>query len=515
MKENNNIRILLINPPQTFPKEYYSIKDMRASIPLGLLNIAASIEREGYSIKLIDSIIYKNQFKITQNKDKLYLGCSYESIRKEIFKYKPHIIGVSSPYSSQINNAFMICKIAKEIDKNIIVVGGGPHASIKPEDFFNLSNFDFVVMAEGEKAFVELIDNYDHNKKKILNYKNIPNISYKLNNKIFKNNIEYIEDLDSLPFPAYHMINLEKYFDVFKKGFISRPYVKTNKIMSLITSRGCPFNCVFCSIHTHMGRKWRYNSSKYVLNHIKLLVEKYGVKHISFEDDNLTVNLKRFEDILDGIILNSKKNKAWDISWDTPNGVRADILTKEVLSKAKEAGLLFLVIGVESGNQKVLDTIIKKNLNLKKVVGVAKWCKELGINLSAFFVIGFPGETKKDIQDTFNFAMYLNRKLDVLPSMGIAAPLLNTELYNIAKEKGYLTENVTNDNIIIASSLHGKGLIKTEEFSPQDLIEWAEKFHRKIILYQLLKPKYLIKKFFQSPKLFFSMTKQGIKKIVK
>ena len=151
----------------------------------------------------------------------------------------------------------------------------------------------------------------------------------------------------------------------------------------MITSRGCPYDCTFCSIHLHMGKRFRAHSVTNVLRHIELLVSQYGVRHIHFEDDNLTLNRSRFSDLLDGLLA-----VQFDITWDTPNGVRADLLPKELIAKSKESGCTHLVMGVESGKQANLDRIVKKKLDLQQVERTAHACKELGLDLGAFFIIG-------------------------------------------------------------------------------------------------------------------------------
>ena len=162
------------------------------------------------------------------------------------------------------------------------------------------------------------------------NIEDINGLVYKKGPAIIKNKPRaFIADLDSLPIPAYHLIELERYFHLFKSGYGTRQHMISPRCISVITSRGCPFNCCFCSIHLHIGKIWRANSAEYVLNHLQMLKDKYNVKQIRFEDDNLTLDKKRFERILDGMI-----SKKLDFVWDTPNGVRADCLDENLIKKA-------------------------------------------------------------------------------------------------------------------------------------------------------------------------------------
>jgi magnesium-protoporphyrin IX monomethyl ester (oxidative) cyclase len=298
----------------------------------------------------------------------------------------------------------------------------------------------------------------------------------------------YISNLDELPFPAYHLINLENYFILKKKGFVGRPvwrYPGSERSASIITSRGCPFNCIFCSVHLHMGYRWRFNSSEYVLKHLELLTSKYKIKHIHFEDDNLTLSAQRFQEIIDGLLQRKIK-----ITWDTTNGVRADTITKELLKKSWDSGCVYIVLGAESGDPRVLSEIIKKELDLTKVIKVAGWCKEVGLDTTVFFIIGFPGETVADMKKTVQFALKLMKDYEVWPTIFLATPLIGTELYNICLKKGYLRKELSGDNL--AMSVGGGGeesLIKTEDFGPEEISAVIKQFmvgYKIVFLHHLL-----------------------------
>ena len=219
-----------------------------------------------------------------------------------------------------------------------------------------------------------------------------------------------------------------------------------------------------------MGYRFRTQSPEYVIDHIELVVRKYGVEFIHFEDDNLTLNPKRFEDILDGLA-----QRGIRIEWDTPNGVRADTLSRELLVKIKNSGVSELRIAIESGVQEVLDKVVKKSLDLEKARQVAKDCNELGLPLSSFFVIGMPGETKADIQQTLDLAFFLMKNYNVTPHVNIAHPLVGTELYETAKQKGYLIDEDYTKGFIF-----GTGRIKTDEFGPDDLKQMSTEFYKKV-----------------------------------
>ncbi len=236
----------------------------------------------------------------------------------------------------------------------------------------------------------------------------------------------------------------------------------------MITSRGCPFNCNFCSVHLHMGKMFRAHAVDYVINHIEYLMNKFGVKTIFFEDDNLTFDMKRFEAICDKII-----EKRLRFNWETPNGIRADYLTLNLLKKMKRSGCQSVFFGIESGDQCVLNNVIGKSLNLKKVVNVAKMCKDIGLKTAAFYIIGFPGETKEDMLKTVELALRLKRDFDVGMLLHVATPSLGTRLYKECMEKGYIEGNLTSRAFAEVRQTRGMPLIRTEDFSPSEVKEIA------------------------------------------
>lgn len=219
-----------------------------------------------------------------------------------------------------------------------------------------------------------------------------------------------------------------------------------------------------------MGTGFRANSAKYVLEHIQFVVDKYRVKNIFFEDDNLTFDLKRFEAICDGII--ERKIK---IGWETPNGVRADRLTINLLKKMKQSGVKSVFVGVESGDQQILDKVVCKSLDLNKVVEFAKNSQKLGLKTGGFYIIGFPGETKQNMQRTVDFALDLKRKYDVGMHLFAATPSYGTRLYEECKTKGYLPADLSWNSFAQARQARGLPLITTDEFTPEEVKDIAAK----------------------------------------
>ena len=455
------MKVLFIRPPHL---DLQTMEPPRVGIPLGTLSIAASAEKAGHDVKIFDSLLYPSD-----TGDKTHFGASFERIGSAVLEFKPDLIGIANLFSTQMKKALGVTEYIKSVYPAARIVVGGPHATSRPGEFLSSTSIDMVVLAEGEVTLCDVLDYYS-GKKSI---GEINGISYMKDGEICVRPPEYIQDLDSLPYPAYHMADMEKYFSLALQGLGSRYtdiFHNPKREITVITSRGCPYECIFCSIHPTMGYKFRYQSPEYVAGHIELLVKKYGVQLIHFEDDNLTLNQPRFESIMDMIW-----ERGLRFEWDTPNGVRADALNFRLLEKVKRSGVRELRIAVESSNTHVLNDIVKKKLDLQKTVETMKNCHKLKIPLSAFYIIGFPGETKEDIKGTLNFALEMMRKYNVTPHLHIAIPLVGTEMYEIAKKNGYLTSEDYTEGFI-----QGMGRIKTEHFTPEELREFSVQFYKKV-----------------------------------
>jgi radical SAM superfamily enzyme YgiQ (UPF0313 family) len=211
-----------------------------------------------------------------------------------------------------------------------------------------------------------------------------------------------------------------------------------------------------------MGRAWRAHSVDYVQRHLDLLTRRYNVRHIHFEDDNVSLDAKRFQGILKLL-----QGTSPSLSWDTPNGLRVDTLTKEILQMCKDSGCIYLIFGVESGNQQVLDTIVSKRLDLETVVQASAWVQEIGIDAMAFFVIGFPKETKSQMEDTINFAISLQAQYGVTPYLFVATPLPGTRLERECIDKGYIPHALTPQDL--AKMTQGALCMSTDTFTAQDI----------------------------------------------
>ena len=489
------MKILLINPPQTF---YPGSEPPAGNLPLGLMYIAAVLTKEGYRTEILDAFMIDGSFR--KNEETLNVGMPFEQIKQEIHNRKPDIIGVAGPFTCQIENSVKVSDLAKQVNQDILTAVGGPHVSAVPKAFLEeAKSVDIAVTGEGEYTMPEIARYFEG--KKQLN--EILGVAYRKDEEVKVNlSRPFIKNLDELPYPAYDLVEMERYLGPKKIGYRSF----RDRAISMITSRGCPFNCCFCSVHLHMGKGFRAHSANYVLNHIQYVVEKFDVKNVFFEDDNLTLDLARFEAICDGLI-----QKKIRVGWETPNGVRADCLNVNLLLKMKKSGCQSVFFGVESGDQQILDNVICKSLDLNRVVEVAKICKEIDLKTGAFYIIGFPGEKKENMQKTVDFALRLKRDFDVGMHLFFATPSYGTRLYEECKSKGYIQENLAWNSFAAARQPKGMPLISTQDFAPEEVKEIAakalEEYKKLSLINHLKNPRKAMKTAFEQPQLILKYIK--------
>ena len=396
--ENIIKKAVLINP---FPYYAQGINEGTIYPPLGLASIAAFLEKNKFECKIIDANVLRMMPSEVFNQAK---------------KFEPDIAGI---YLNVVTarSGIEISKILKE-KLSIPIVLGGSFTPERLDKLLDNSTADIFVQGEGEITFLEICQGR--------NFDEINGIIYKKEDKIiFNKPRDLIQNLDELPFPAYHLLpNLKMY----KARSRKRP------LAPIFTSRGCPYKCTFCSSSSDkspFANRFRARGPENVVNEVEYLVKNFGVRQIDVLDDNFTLDINRANKILDLMIERKIKIKI-----NLQGGVRADRLTFDLVQKMKKAGVYKLGIGIESGNKDILKSI-KKNLDLEAVRNAVKWCREVGIICMGFFMIGFPLDTKDTIKETIDFAIELNPSL---ANFMIVVPLPNTELYDTVEKNGWLTK---------------------------------------------------------------------------
>ena len=448
------MRVCLINPPRLHPKAWGKPV---VYPPIGIAYVAAVLEKQ-HKVSIIDAPTegWKNLEQIHETNYRM--GLANQEIADRIKRWSPDIVEINIPFSGWSKAAFEVASVAKGVDRDIITVLDGLHPSARPVDCLSNPNIDFVVRGEPEYTMLELVGALEQGKTEDM--KKIEGIGFVRNGKtVITPPRPEIKDLDALPFPARHLLPMDIYFEAIKENPIRGEISKRYTI--IITSRGCPHRCIFCSNHIVMGKTWRGRSPENVVDELEQIVNTYSIKQIDFFDENMTLIKKRVEHICDLIM-----ERGLDIDWYVPNGVRADTLDEELLRKMSESGCREIRVAPESGVQRVVDEIIKKNLNLKDVEKAVVLAKKAGMKIGVFLMLGLIGETKEDIKETIKYAYKLKKLGADHFQFSIATPLYGTELYEQAKRGGYLREEFSDEALAALEPL-----IETEEFTADDLLE--------------------------------------------
>ena len=324
-----------------------------------------------------------------------------------------------------------------------------------PQEVLDEDAVDVAAIGEGELTMLELVRSLEQGRFPL----DEPNgMAYRRDGAICIRSPHHLTNLDWLPLPARHLLPMQRYR---KYRSPHGGVVRRHPCTSMITSRGCPANCVFCSIHTVWGRKFRCHSAERVIEEIELLTGHYGVREIQFEDDNITLNKRRMTDICRAIV-----ERRIDLTWTGPNGLAIWALDEKLLEWMRRSGCYHLTIAVESGSQDVLKKIIRKPIHLDRVDPIVKAARRLGMGVSAFFVVGFPGETKQDIAKTFDFAM--NMGADSVHFF-TATPYPGTELFHQCVDKGLIATPVDYAKLRV-----GLPIIDTPAWTAAELSEMTQ-----------------------------------------
>ena len=445
MERISTVRILLLNPAIRLIKG----EPRYASPPLGLAYIAASLEAVGCVVTIIDAVALGYQIETSYGDGVIGVGAAPEAVLPLIRDFKPDLVGISCifTFSHQISRAFAAS--IKGHFPEIKIVFGGTHATVTAGSLILEPYCDFVIRGEGERAMRCLVEAEGGRRR----HEDVPGLTFRgADGRVADNPIDFVMDLDSLPRPARHLLDMEFYAGVGRmQGGASGAGARST---TLITSRGCPASCTFCSIHSVWGKAFRGHSADYVLAELEELRTRYRIDHAIFEDDNITHDGERAEAIFRGMI-----DRDMNMTWETPNGVALWRLTESLVSLIKAAGCIRLCVAIESGNQETLYKIIKKPLNLAKANKIIEYCRRIGLQTTAFFVIGFPDETREAIAISLRYA---ERVPTGSICIGIATPYPGTELYDQCVKKGCLDASFNPNNLYTRV-----GVIRTAEFTPE------------------------------------------------
>ncbi len=466
------MKILLINPPISG----HRVKDLFESEPLGLAYLAAFLEREGFDVDILDCFAM-GVGQIYKAGGFLRRGLKDPEIKKLLAEKEPDIIGIHSNFTMHFPNAEEVAAIARTVFPDRPIVFGGAHATMACRAIIEKGIGDFVVRGEGEVTALELFNAI----QKRLPVDGIPGIAYRDSSGKARVNADrpLLEDIDSLPAPARHKLDMDIYLRHSKE---SSPFSMNYPAASLITSRGCPNNCIFCSTKNMWKRRWRANSPEKVVGEIEHLVKHYGAREIIIQDDNFNADNRRAERILDLLIEKNLK-----ITVHNSSGFYISSAGYDLMKKMKKAGFYRIIFPVESGNPETIN-FIRKAVDLDKVSGIVETANRVGLWTQTNFIIGFPYEKREDILTTVRYA--LGSGFD-FASFLIAQPLAGAEMYDIFEKEGLLRSESMAGHSGFLKTRYDTKYLKAEEI--QELRDWAAKQYIKNRSAAFFKPSYFFR----------------------
>jgi radical SAM superfamily enzyme YgiQ (UPF0313 family) len=424
----DNAEIILINPPNYSFGRVQSIR--KTSPPLGLLYIGTFLKKKGYRVKIIDGMIQPGLL---------------EDMSKADSNFK--VVGLTST-TPTVASALATARMIKENKPNCSIVLGGPHACICYPDLIQEECVDYVVLGEGEYVFENLC-NAIISGKVIKDWSGIISKDHRV--KVSRPG--YIIELDNIPFPDRSLIPLKAYV-------LSPINYKTKPSAQVITTRGCPFGCTFCSNPVH-GRKVRHHSPEYVIEEIKYLKREFGVKDIAFWDDTFTLDAGKVETICRLML---KENLA--CTWSCTG--RVDRINADLLRLMKKAGCWQIAFGVESGSERLLKKI-KKGITRSQIISAFDLCNNIGIETRAFFILGIPSETLSESYETIEFAKSLKPSY---AQFSLAVPYPGSEWYHEAIATGwsspeweYFNTYPQDEPVYVPSGRTGKELFDLQSYA--------------------------------------------------
>ena len=417
------MRVALINPKFRLPI------DTRTTPHLGLAYLAAMSEQRGDEVVIVDADVES------------------KPVSEFVQEFKPDLVGITAN-TPQVKQAWRTARAIKDVHDCLVVLGG-PHVSVLPEESCEKPYVDVVVRGEGEEAWIDISNRLEaylndqpvYQTQAFLHpeqepFKECLGVTFKTSDGRIHNNPDRtpIADLDSLPWPAYHLFKMDRYTNLQP----ATDHVDGARSFSILTSRGCPYRCTFCS-QSIMPIKWRSRSPESVLAEWKHLVEDMGAQEIGVLDDSANIRVKRLEELASSLI----EQKLNHVPWIFVNGIRANLASKELLSLLKHAGLKRTAFGVESGDPEILRSIDKK-VDHDTIRQAFKNAKEIGLETIAFMIIGLPGETRETMQRTIDFAIELD---PVIANFSMMTPYPGTKVYEIVKRQGRFLINDWEDYV--------------------------------------------------------------------
>lgn len=459
------MKVTFINPPQTNSK--YKFLGVVAP-PLGISYMAAVLEENNIDVDILDSSA---------------LDMDYDEIKEEIQRRNPDIIAITA-LTPTIGIALETADAVKEVLPDSTVVLGGYHPTFNYEEIINEESVDIVIRGEGEYTMLDLVHTLEKDEE-LTKVKGIVYEDKYTGSLIVTPEREVIEDLDELPFPALHLLPMDHY----------KLLNITTNMATMITTRGCPMQCSFCSSAALHGKKMRRRSVQNIADEMEYLIDKFGVDTIAFMDDTFTLNKKIVRELCAEI-----KKREINVMWGCTS--RVDTLEEDLLNTMKDAGCITMLMGVESADQQTLNKM-NKNITIDKTKAAFKLSRKVGIRTIASVVLGMPEDTKENMKRTIQFVKDLKPNYAIY---SLATPYPGTKFYKEVFEKNLIKIKDWSKYTLISP------ILETIDCSKEEL----RKIQAKAFLKFYLRPGYLIKQFWQDGtillKTIFGVIKQGLNK---
>jgi magnesium-protoporphyrin IX monomethyl ester (oxidative) cyclase len=424
---NKETKVLLLHPPITLKKE--DVSTFGFYPPLGLGYIASVLLKDNYTVDVFDILVEGKDHIEDVGNGMVRLGLSREKIKEVLETKKPTIVGLTNSFFSFSDDSGRLAQIVREVLPDAFIIIGGA-ATTEVKRMLSNNVIDCVIVGEAEYIFRDLVSCVSQGN--LEKARKITGTVWHVGKEIITNpERELIQDLDSIPFPAYHLLDLEKY--IWQKHANYRACMRW-PVAHMVTSRGCVYNCIFCST-TRYFQKFRARSIENVVEEMKLLIREYGIREFHFHDDYFMSNKKRIEKFCT-MIIHEKMNITWQVS----QGINIPHVDEELLELMQRSGMYRVGFPIESGCPETLK-YMRKPMQLDKALRLIKKANELGLYTFGCFLIGFPEETKEQIQQTIDFIMASG--LDY-PKISIVQPHYGTDLFSVYQQLGLLDKETGN-----------------------------------------------------------------------
>ena len=495
--------ILLFNPYYSQTIDHYVF--VAPIWPLNLLYLSGYLKKFGLASRICELSIFDPQQAVI-NGSRVRFGISDKAIQDIISSEHPRIIGITNMYSTAYRDVVEIATTIKHVDPTIKIVVGGNHASSYWKSVAHNPNVDFVVIGEGEETFRELCHSILENK----NCSGIAGLAFRDDNgEVVKTQPRpLIKDLDTIPSPHLTLLDFVRYTGA------GNPFGMRPPSAGIVSSRGCPNKCVYCTVKAVWGRTWRGRSAVNVVDEIEAIYRNYGIREFSFLDDSMGVDSDRLTKICDEIV-----RRSLDIKWSTPNGIAHWTLSRALLDKMKAAGCYRITFGIESGNPETRK-FLGKPYPLSQAAELIRHANRIGLWTNCTNIIGFPYETLESINDTIRFA---KKSGTDFACFYLLVPQPTSDVYQYFRKEGLLNYDrlLENDEFDddefekMSRELNSTGA-DTTVFKREELMQLQKQAYRSFMIYRVLScvvnPLRLLRKIHNAEDFFYilRMVKMGM-----